>query len=95
MRSGILMGTMAAILLGGAPLYAQSWQPPSDAQRCPSKWGAGDQRGAANHMKPETVLRATQLIRTGRGVRARARAVRLDAALRPRAASSCTPSAPS
>ncbi len=44
---------------------AQSWQPPSDAERCPSKWGAGDQRGSANHMKPETVLRATKLIRTG------------------------------
>jgi kynurenine formamidase len=43
----------------------QSWQPPSDAQRCPSKWGAGDERGSANHMKPETVLRAAKLIRTG------------------------------
>jgi kynurenine formamidase len=44
---------------------AQSWQAPADAQRCPSKWGANDQRGAGNHMKPETVLRATRLIRTG------------------------------
>jgi kynurenine formamidase len=44
---------------------AQSWQAPADAQRCPSKWGAADQRGAGNHMKPETVLRATRLIRTG------------------------------
>jgi kynurenine formamidase len=44
---------------------AQSWNPPTDEQRCPSKWGAGDQRGAANHMKPETVLRAARLIRTG------------------------------
>ena len=44
---------------------AQSWQPPSDSQRCPSKWGAGDLRGSGNHMKPETVLRATKLIRTG------------------------------
>ena len=44
---------------------AQSWQAPTDAQRCPSRWGAADQRGAANHMKPETVLRATRLIRTG------------------------------
>jgi kynurenine formamidase len=48
-----------------ASAHAQSWQPPSDAQRCPSKWGAADQRGAGNHMKPETVLRATRLIRTG------------------------------
>ena len=44
---------------------AQSWQPPADSQRCPSKWGADDQRGSGNLMKPETVLRATKLIRTG------------------------------
>jgi kynurenine formamidase len=44
---------------------SQSWRPPADAQRCPSKWGADDQRGSANHMKPEAVLRATKLIRTG------------------------------
>jgi kynurenine formamidase len=44
---------------------AQGWRPPTESQRCPSKWGAGDERGAANHMKPETVLRATKLIRTG------------------------------
>jgi kynurenine formamidase len=46
-------------------LRAQSWQPPADSQRCPSKWGEGDQRGSANHMKPETVLRAARLMRTG------------------------------
>jgi kynurenine formamidase len=45
--------------------HAQSWQAPTDAQRCPSKWGAADQRGSGNHMKPETVLRAARLIRTG------------------------------
>ena len=28
----------------------------------PSKWGAGDQRGSANHIKPENVLRAARLI---------------------------------
>lgn len=45
--------------------HAQTWTPPTDAERCPCKWGANDQRGSANHMKPETVLRATRLIRTG------------------------------
>src|SRR5688500_6773160 len=45
--------------------HAQTWHPPAENQRCPSKWGATDQRGAANHMKPETVLRAARLIRTG------------------------------
>jgi len=44
---------------------AQRWNPPADSARCPSKWGANDQRGAGNHMKPETVLRATRLIKTG------------------------------
>lgn len=44
---------------------AQSWRPPADSERCPSKWGAGDQRGSGNLMKPETVLRAARLIRTG------------------------------
>lgn len=48
-----------------ALLAAQSWQPPAESARCPSKWGAGDQRGAGNHMKPETVLRAMKLVRTG------------------------------
>jgi len=44
---------------------AQSWSPPADRQRCPSKWGAGDQRGSGNHMKPESVLKAARLIKTG------------------------------
>jgi kynurenine formamidase len=49
----------------GYAAHAQSWQPPPDGQRCPSKWGAGDERGAANHMKPDTVRRAAALIKTG------------------------------
>jgi kynurenine formamidase len=53
------------LVVFGEPVDAQSWRPPADAQRCPSKWGAGDQRGSRNHMKPESVLRATRLIRTG------------------------------
>ena len=45
---------------------AQGWRPPAESQRCPSKWGVGDERGSGNHMKnPETVLRAARLIRTG------------------------------
>jgi kynurenine formamidase len=54
------------ILLGlASSASAQSWQPPPDSQRCPSKWGAGDERGSGNHMKAETVLRAARLIKTG------------------------------
>ena len=54
-----------AFAVAGTAVHPQSWQPPADSQRCPSKWGAGDQRGSGNHMKPETVLRAVKLIRTG------------------------------
>jgi kynurenine formamidase len=54
-----------ALMASVVPAAGQSWQPPADSQRCPSKWGKGDQRGAGNHMKPETVLRAARLIKTG------------------------------
>lgn len=61
-----LLIVVAAVLSAHAtPAQAQPWQPPAEAQRCPSKWGASDQRGSGNHMKPETVLRATRLIRSG------------------------------
>jgi kynurenine formamidase len=46
-------------------LYAQSWQPPAERERCPSRWGAGDERGSANHMGAAAVLRAARLIHTG------------------------------
>jgi kynurenine formamidase len=65
MRPLIIITVAATLGFGIATLHAQSWHPPADNQRCPSKWGAGDQRGAVNHMKPETVLRAARLVRTG------------------------------
>jgi kynurenine formamidase len=64
MRVILAMAALAWLGSGGAAA-GQSWQPPSDAQRCPSKWGSADQRGSANHMKPETVLRAARLITRG------------------------------
>ncbi|HSG63515.1 MAG TPA: cyclase family protein, partial [Gammaproteobacteria bacterium] len=58
--------TMVSVGVLASPLaYAQSWQPPADAERCPSPWGAEDERGAANLQSPEAVLRAARLIRTG------------------------------
>jgi kynurenine formamidase len=59
--------TIAAFCVISIAVQAQapSWRPPSESERCPSQWGAADQRGSANHMKPETVLRAARLIRTG------------------------------
>jgi hypothetical protein len=63
----LMLGTMLATLLltGSAIAQTPSWLPPADSARCPSKWGAGDERGAANHMKPQTVLNAAKLIKTG------------------------------
>jgi kynurenine formamidase len=65
MQSLVIIAATTALGVGSTAIGAQSWRPPADDQRCPSKWGATDQRGAANHMKPETVLRAARLIRTG------------------------------
>src|SRR6266481_1226182 len=65
MRLKIMMSLVAAVWLAGGALRAQTWHMPADSERCPSKWGAGDQRGSGNWMKPATVLRATKLIRTG------------------------------
>jgi kynurenine formamidase len=65
MRRVLILAATAVFCAASVTAHAQSWQPPADNQRCPSKWGAGDERGAGNHMKPETVLRAARLIRTG------------------------------
>lgn len=64
-RIAICLTILIGLVALRVPVDAQSWQPPADNQRCPSKWGAGDERGSANHMKPETVLRATRLIKSG------------------------------
>jgi kynurenine formamidase len=61
----IVMVMASALSLGATALRAQTWQMPPESERCPSKWGATDQRGSANLMTPDTVLRAARLIRTG------------------------------
>jgi kynurenine formamidase len=61
-----ILGILATLLLCQAgAVSAQSWQPPAESVRCPSRWGPADERGSANHMTPATVLRAARLIRTG------------------------------
>ncbi len=58
----------AAVLLSAIAASAQAadgWQAPTADQRCPSQWGAADERGAANHMTPARVLQATRLVKTG------------------------------
>jgi kynurenine formamidase len=57
--------SVLACLGVGTAAHAQSWKVPTAAERCPSKWGADDTRGSANHMKPESVLKAARLITTG------------------------------
>src|SRR5437879_3011947 len=57
---------IATTLLAAPVLGFAQWNVPAESQRCPSKWGAGDERGSGNHMKnPETVLRGARLIKTG------------------------------
>jgi len=66
MRHTVVGMVLAAVsALTCAPAHAQSWSVPPESQRCPSKWGAGDERGSGNHMKPASVMRAAQLIKTG------------------------------
>ena len=67
MRRIVIDGLLGAMLIGGSSAMAQapSWTPPPENARCPSKWGAGDERGSANHMKPQSVLNAAKLIKTG------------------------------
>src|SRR2546430_10692298 len=63
----IAIGVAMIVAFGWASVtaHAQSWKPPAESARCPSKWGAGDERGSGNHMKPQSVLNAVKLIKTG------------------------------
>jgi kynurenine formamidase len=64
-RLPILPSEAVVCLRVSAPAGAQGWNTPTDAQRCPSKWGGGDTRGSANHVKPASVLAAMQLVKSG------------------------------
>jgi kynurenine formamidase len=66
MRS-FTIGIVVAMALGLTSVMseAQSWKPPAESQRCPSKWGAKDVRGSMNHQKPEAVRKARELIKAG------------------------------
>lgn len=67
----LVLAAGALLLASGAAMAqdaAPTWSPPADADRCPSKWGAEDERGSANHMSPESVMKAAALIKTGETV---------------------------
>jgi len=55
----------SALGLASFSVLAQSWTVPSPAQRCPSKWGANDERGSMNHQNTKAVMAAKNLIRSG------------------------------
>jgi kynurenine formamidase len=63
MRILVLTALTWLVTIGSAA--AQTWQPPPDSERCPSRWGASDERGHTNLKSPQLVLKAAQLIRTG------------------------------
>jgi kynurenine formamidase len=62
----VLSAGLGIVLFGSTASPAQDWKPLPSSQRCPSKWGAADERGAANHMSPETVMRALRLVKDGK-----------------------------
>ena len=66
-KSAIILGVAAVLGMGSAAnaQQAPSWTVPAEKERCPSKWGAGDERGSANHQKAAAVMKAVGLIKTG------------------------------
>ena len=64
MKSMIVLG-VSLLVCTHALAQAPTWSPPAEAQRCPSKWGAQDERGSANHQKATAVMGAAKLIKTG------------------------------
>src|SRR6478735_3695299 len=61
----VLLLVVALLAVAARTVAAQSWQPPAESSRCPSKWGPQDERGSGNYMRPDTVIRAARLIQTG------------------------------
>jgi kynurenine formamidase len=62
----LIVALGVSVLVSTAALaQAPTWSPPPESQRCPSKWGAQDERGSVNHQKPAAVINAAKLIKTG------------------------------
>ncbi len=59
MRNALITGLACAVLTAGA----------AAAQDCaPSKWGADDELGSANHVTPENTMKAAALIKQGKSL---------------------------
>ncbi len=66
MMKRIAFAVVSALFAAAAAQAQQpSWTVPTEKERCPSKWGASDERGSANHQKPASVLNAAKLIKSG------------------------------
>ena len=65
-RNIIVLLCAAALDFMPQQAAAQGWMPPPPEKRCPSPWGADDERGAANLQTPRAVLNAVKLIREGK-----------------------------
>src|SRR5215467_11669243 len=63
MRHSVVGVVFAATVLMGTSAQAQTWTVPTEPRSSPAPHFDG--RGSGNHMKPASVLRATQLIKTG------------------------------
>jgi kynurenine formamidase len=61
--AAILLALASAV--GSAYAQTPTWSPPVEKDRCPSKWGAGDERGSGNHINRASVMKAAQFIKTG------------------------------
>src|SRR5258708_19639113 len=58
---------LLATLLSAPAIALAQWNVPPESARCPSKWGAGDERGSGNHMKnPKNGLRGAALIKSAK-----------------------------
>src|SRR5690242_4443805 len=68
-RTGVALATIlltASVAVVSRPAFAQDWMPPPPEKRCPSPYGADDERGAANLQTPQSVVAAAKLIREGK-----------------------------
>jgi kynurenine formamidase len=65
MKAFILGAAITLAFSAAAYAQAPSWTVPEESKRCPSKWGASDERGSANHQKPAAVMNAAKLIKSG------------------------------
>ena len=64
-KHSIVLALGTAFGLASVVAQAQTWTVPAPSVRCPSKWGAADERGSANHQNAKAVLVAKNLIQSG------------------------------